>query len=116
MKTIRINNVEHPINFGLKAINEFSKRTGVKFGDILSATTQLSEIELIVVVTTLGLNDGSRKSKRDRRFTEDEVWDYFEDAPELIGQCSEIFAESLSVNLGKLGVDDESKNVEATQE
>lgn len=100
-----------PIHFGMKAVDEFTKRTGGDFADNVTTTEAVGSLESIVSLTVTGLNEGARKSGSDRRYTEDDVWDIFDDEPGLFLQVSEIFVESITPLTDKLG--DVAKNGKA---
>lgn len=111
MKEITIKGQTVPIHFGMKAVDEFTKRSGSDFADTVTSTEAVGSLESIVSLTATGLNEGARKSGSDRRYTEDDVWDIFDDEPNLILTVSEIFVESITPLTDKLG--DISKNVSA---
>lgn len=113
MKEIIINGQPTPIHFGMKAVDEFTKRTGGDFADTVTTSQAVGSLEAIVTLTATGLNEGARKSGSDRRYTEDDVWDIFDDEPNLILTVSEIFVESITPLTDKLG--DISKNVQAAE-
>lgn len=111
MKEIIIKRQPTPIHFGMKAVDEFTKRSGSDFADTVTSTEAVGSIESIVSLTVSGLNEGARKSGSDRRYTEDDVWDIFDEEPNLIITVSEIFVESITPLTDKLG--DITKNVKA---
>ncbi len=92
-----------PLHFGMRAINEFTKLQRLGFEQAVSTTDALTSLDSIVTLTVSGLNEGARLAKSDRRYTEDEVWDMFDDEPELILRVSEIFIESVTPLTDKLG-------------
>lgn len=95
----------HPcsIHFGLRAVNEFTKQRGGEFGQTVGTTEAIGSLDSIVALTVTGLNEGARRSGNDRRYTEDEVWDIFDEEPELILKVSEIFMEAIAPLTDKLG-------------
>ncbi|WP_281524778.1 MULTISPECIES: hypothetical protein [Alistipes] len=108
MKEIIIQGTPHPIHFGLRAIDEFVKQRGAEFGQTVASTDALGSLDSIVALTATGLNEGARRAGSDRRYTEDEVWDIFDEEPSLILAVSELFVESIAPLTDKLG--DLSKN------
>lgn len=100
MKTVNYRGRELPINFGIRTFNEACKLMNISFGEAIAAdeTPKANTLELLVLVTLFALNDGARKAGKERRYTEDDVWDMFEDEPQLVNECSELFAESIAVN------------------
>ena len=102
MKEIIIQGTPHPIHFGLRAIDEFVRQRGAEFGQTVASN------DSIVALTATGLNEGARRAGSDRRYTEDEVWDIFDEEPSLILAVSELFVESIAPLTDKLG--DLSKN------
>lgn len=92
-----------PIHFGMKAINEFSKGQGVEFSDTATTTEVLGSIESIVSLTTVGLNEGARRSGKDERYIEDDVWDMLDEDPNLLLIISDIFVQSIVPLTDKLG-------------
>lgn len=113
MKEIIVNGKPLPIHFGMKAILEFTKIQEIEFHDAVTTTESFSNIESVASLALSGLNEGARRAKRDSRYTEDEVWDMFDDNPELIMQVSEIFMESIVPLMDKLG-ELNSKNAQPT--
>jgi hypothetical protein len=110
MTEIIINGQPTPSHFGMKAVDEFTKRTGGEFEDNVTSTDAIGNIESIVALTTVALNEGARRSGADKRYTEDDVWDIFDDDPALILRVSEIFVESiipLTERLGNLAKTDD---------
>lgn len=103
MKEIIVNGKALPIHFGLKAINEFTKLQNRDFHDTVTTTDSLGSLDSIVALTVSGLNEGARKSKSEVRYTEDEVWDLFDEHPKLILEVSEIFMEAVIPLTDKLG-------------
>lgn len=103
MKEIIVNGKTLPIHFGLKAINEFTKLQNGDFHDTVTTTNSLGSLDSIVTLTVSGLNEGARKTKSEVRYTEDEVWDLFDERPKLILEVSEIFMEAVIPLTDKLG-------------
>lgn len=103
MKEIIIAGNPCPIHFGLRAINEFTKQQGGEFEKTVGTTEALASLDSIVGLTVTGLNEGARRTASDRRYTEDEVWDIFDEEPELILTVSEIFMETIAPLTDKLG-------------
>lgn len=103
MKEIIVNGIALPIHFGMKAIDEFSKSQGIDFSETATSTAFAGSIETIVSLAVVGLNEGARRSGRDQRYCEDNVWDMFDDDPTLMLQITEIFAESIVPLTDKLG-------------
>lgn len=103
MKEILIAGQPCPIHFGLRAVNEFTKQRGGVFGQTVGTTAALASLDSIVALTATGLNEGARRTNSDRRYTEDEVWDIFDEEPELILKVSEIFMEAIAPLTDKLG-------------
>lgn len=108
MKEITIQGAAQPIHFGLRALCDFTKAQNADFESTISSAQALGSLDSIVALTVTGLNEGARRTNSDRRYTEDEVWDFFDDEPELILAVSEIFMESITPLTDKLG--DISKN------
>lgn len=108
MKEIFIAGQPCPIHFGLRAVNEFTKQRGGEFGQTVGTTDALASLDNIVALTSTGLNEGARRTNSNRRYTEDEVWDIFDEEPELILKVSEIFMEAIAPLTDRLG--DLSKN------
>ena len=108
MKEIIIQGTPRPIHFGLRAIDEFAKQRGAEFGQAVASTDTLGSLDSIVSLTATGLNEGARRAGNDSRYTEDEVWDIFDEEPTLILAVSELFVESIVPLTDKLG--DLSKN------
>ncbi|MDD3039481.1 hypothetical protein [Bacteroides sp.] len=103
MKEIIVNGKVLPIHFGLKAINEFTKLQNGDFHDTVTTTNSLGNLDSIVTLAVSGLNEGARRSKSDIRYTENEVWDLFDENPKLILEVSEIFMEAVIPLTDKLG-------------
>ena len=103
MKEIIVNGAALPIHFGMKAINEFSKSQGIDFSETATSTEFSGSIETIVALTVSGLNEGARRSGKEVRYTEESVWDMFDEDPGIILEISEIFVESIVPLTDKLG-------------
>ena len=103
MKEIIIHGTPRPIHFGLRAINEFTRQRGADFAETVSSSEALSTLDSIVALTVTGLNEGARRAGDDRRYTEDEVWDLFDEDPTLILTVSDLFVESISPLTDRLG-------------
>lgn len=108
MKDIIINGEATPIHFGMKAVDEFTKRQGTEFSDTVTTSEAVGSLDSIVALTATGLNEGARKSGIFKKYTEDMVWDIFDDEPHLILEVSQIFVDSIIPLTDKLG--DMSKN------
>lgn len=108
MREITIQGIAHPIHFGLRALCDFTKAQDTDFDATVTSAQALGSLDSIVGLTVTGLNEGARRTNSDRRYTEDEVWDFFDDEPELILAVSEIFMESITPLTDKLG--DVAKN------
>lgn len=104
MKEIIIHGTPRPIHFGLRSINEFTRQRGADFAATVSSAEALSTLDSIVALTVTGLNEGARRAGDDRRYTEDEVWDLFDEDPTLILTVSDLFVESISPLTDRLGV------------
>ena len=103
MKEIIIHGTPRPIHFGLRSINEFTRQRGADFAATVSSAEALSTLDSIVALTVTGLNEGARRAGDDRRYTEDEVWDLFDEDPTLILTVSDLFVESISPLTDRLG-------------
>lgn len=108
MKEITIQGNPCPIHFGLRSLSEFTKTQDTDFESTVSSTQSLGSLDSIVTLTVTGLNEGARRTNSDRRYTDEEVWDIFDEEPELILAVSEIFMESITPLTDRLG--DLSKN------
>ena len=102
MAEITINGKTHPIHFGLKAISRFAQQHNLDFADMLSTPDTLSSFEGIADLAVLGLNDGARRAKSDVRYTVDDVWDFFDDDPQVILSVAEVFVKSVTPLVDKL--------------
>ncbi len=103
MKEIIYQGTAYPIHFGIKAINNYIKLQGKEFEEGVTTTNSLANLESIVSLTVSGLNEGARKSQSNKRYTEDFVWDLFDDEPTLILTVSEMFIEAIVPLTDKLG-------------
>ncbi|GAB0481655.1 hypothetical protein KML24007_04010 [Alistipes indistinctus] len=103
MTEIIINGQPVPIHFGMKAVNEFTKQQRTDFSDAITTTEAVGSIDSIVGLTVTGLNEGARKSGIFKQYTEDMVWDIFDDEPHLILEVSQIFVDSIVPLTDKLG-------------
>ena len=92
-----------PIHFGIKAINNYVKLQGKEFEEAVTTTNSLANLDSIVSLAVLGLNEGARRGGSNIRYTEDNVWDMFDEEPTLILKISEIFIESVVPLTDKLG-------------
>lgn len=103
MKEITINGKATPIHFGMRAVAEFTKRQESDFAENITTTAAVGSIDSIVALTTVGLNEGARRSGSERRYTEDDVWDIFDEEPHLVLEVSQLFVESIAPLTEKLG-------------
>lgn len=103
MNEIIINGQATPIHFGMKAVNKFTKLQGSDFAENVTTSVAVGSLDSIITLTATGLNEGARRSGSDKRYTEDEVWDIFDDEPQLILQVSQIFVDSIVPLTDKLG-------------
>lgn len=103
MKEIIIQGSPCPIHFGLRSLSEFTKTQDTDFESTVSSAQALGSLDSIVGLTVTGLNEGARRTNSDRRYSEDEVWDFFDEEPELILAVSEIFMESITPLTDRLG-------------
>ena len=62
MLTITIAGNQYPVHFGLRGLSTFTKKTGISFGEIVTAKDAASSLDGIVALGVLGLNEGARKS------------------------------------------------------
>ena len=63
----------------------------------------MGSIESIVSLTVVGLNEGTRRAGKDDRYSEDDVWDMFDEDPNLLLVISDIFVQSIVPLTDKLG-------------
>lgn len=103
MREITIRGNVCPIHFGLKAINDFAKRTGKDFSTTITTTDAIATFESLAGITALGLNEGARQQGLKERYTEDDVWDFFDENPRLVLDVADIFRESIAALTQKLG-------------
>lgn len=96
MEEITIKGKSYPIHFGLRTLNRFAMARGEEFSDILTAKNAPASLDSIVELALMGLNDGAERAGSDHRFKENEVWDAFEQEPELMLVVGEMFAESIT--------------------
>ena len=103
MKEIIIAGRTCPIHFGLRAVSEFTKMQGGTFENTVGTAEALGSLDSIVSLTATGLNEGARRSNSEHRYTEEEVWDIFDEDPQLILTVSEFFIEAITPLTDKLG-------------
>lgn len=103
MREIHINGHRCPLHFGLRSLNDFAKRTGGNFGTLLTTTEAISSLEALVAITALGLNEGAKRECINASYTEEEVWDFFDEEPRLVLEVADIFKESIDALTAKLG-------------
>ena len=105
MEEVIIKGKPCPVHFGLRAISRYGQKHGIDFAELISTPELFSSFEGFAEIGAMGLNDGAERAGSDHRFTENDVWDIFEEEPELILIVSEMFVESitpLAERLGKL--------------
>lgn len=103
MNEITYNGKQLPLHFGIRAINNFTKFQNGDFENAATTTSALGSLDSIVALTLSGLNEGARKGGVSTRYTENDVWDMFDDDPTLIVKVSEIFIEAIAPLTDKLG-------------
>ncbi|MFI3298767.1 MAG: hypothetical protein R3Y49_03075 [Rikenellaceae bacterium] len=102
MREIIYNGKALPLHFGMKSLSHFANQNGLEFGELVSSADAVASIEFTVSITTSGLNEGARRSGADIRYTENDVWDMFDDEPNLVLRIAEIFIESITPLINKL--------------
>lgn len=104
MLTNTIAGNQYPVHFGLRGLSTFTKKTGISFGEIVTAKDAASSLDGIVALGVLGLNEGARKSgnPQARKFTEDDLWDACDADPGIILQIADAFAASIKPLVDKL--------------
>ena len=98
MKKVKINGKEYPVHFGMRAVNAFLKRTGKTLAEIVTAKDVIGSLDGIVALACIGLTEGSQKEhgrEEAEEFTEDEVWEFIDEQPELIFDIVDAFAEDI---------------------
>ncbi len=103
MKELIIDGQAYPIHFGLRALNDFAKKTGADFNTVITTAEAVGTLDALASLTALGLNEGARIEGIDERYTEDEVWDWFDENPKLVLEVADIFKESIDALTKKLG-------------
>ena len=110
MDIIEINGQQHPIHFGLRAVNEFAKRTGISFGAVVAGQTSVDgTLDNIVTLAEIGLNEGQKKLGVEHPdvWTEDDVWEVIDDDPTILLKVADIFSSEVKPLIDKLdGVSD----------
>ncbi len=91
MKEITINGKATPIHFGMKAIAEFTKRQESDFAENITTTAAVGVSTASSRSRPSGLNEGARRSGSECRYTEDDVWDIFDDEPHLVLEITQLF-------------------------
>lgn len=105
MKKITIQGEKYPVHFGMRAVNTFLHKTGKTLSEIITAKDVVNSLDGIVALAAVGLNEGSRKEngvEMAGNFTDDVVWDFIDEEPQLIFQFLEIFAEEIQPLMNKL--------------
>ena len=92
-----------PIHFGLKTIYEFTKLNGTSFEEAVTTTNIGGDMGSVIFLAISGLNEGSRKSGSDKRYTQNDIFDMFDDEPNLIMTVANIFMEAIIPLTEKLG-------------
>lgn len=103
MKEIIIAGQPRPIHFGLRALNDYAKKTGGNFSAVVTTAQAMGSLDALAGITAFALNEGARLEDIDERYTEDEVWDFFDEDPRLILEVADIFRESIDALTKKLG-------------
>jgi hypothetical protein len=102
MSTIRINEVEYPVRFGLNALRLYCSSRKIDFEqfqreipEMVNGTISFDSIEKLALLIQSGVKDGIRKEKTKQELpTIEDVIDLFENAEEF-AKAMELFASSL---------------------
>ena len=103
-KEIIINGNPRPVHYGIRMIQEVLKTMNKEMGDLLEEQPEIG-LDLILDVSATALSEGARRAGMSERYSSDDVADLIDDdeSGELLGTLTEFFAESISVNINKLG-------------
>lgn len=102
MAEINYNGKILPLHFGLHAINEFTKHSRIDFKQAITSTEVMANLDSFVPMATQGLNDGARRNGNSERYSEDDVWDMFDEKPDLLSSIMQAFFEAITVMSDRL--------------
>lgn len=93
MTTIKVDK-ERPIKFGVYAFKKYAELEGKKFDEVLSDLDKMSTEEFVKLIYC-GFIYGAKKEGQDIDFTEEDVWMWLDETPELMNDLAKALNESM---------------------
>jgi hypothetical protein len=103
MEEVIIKGKPCPVHFGLRAISRYGQKHGIDFAELISTPELFSSFEGFAEIGAMGLNDGARKARLGVRYTEEQMWDIFDDEPRVLLDIIQIFMRNVFPKLEELG-------------
>jgi len=93
MKTIELNGVSYPVNYGMNALAEYSDMRDISMNDTLNLNIKKLKLKDYMTLLFVGLKDGARKAGEDCKFKNvEEFLDFADENTEIVGLIAEVFA------------------------
>lgn len=105
MRTIKVNNEEKPIKFGLNALREYGRLMGIPANTLFSVTEDSFTLDQLLTLIYCGFKDGARKEGKEFTTTKagkevpttiEDLADWIDDDPTIVDQAIDEFKESLA--------------------
>ena len=93
MDTIKINDIERPIKFGVWAIKEFAKIKGMDLDTVIGTLDKLGTEDTISLIYC-GFLYGAKVEKIEIDFDEDDVWFWIDEDPDLANKVMNVFSKN----------------------
>ncbi len=91
---VEIAGTKRPVNFGMWALGEFERETGVKLAQLQTAGADLGILEMVNLLY-YGLKHGARVAKKDFPYTPEDVADWLDQDPNATTRILEVFTATL---------------------
>jgi len=93
MDKVRINKKDRPVCFGWNALAEYERLSGKSL--LKFVETEGLSIGNTLQLVYVGLLYGAKKDKQEITFTIEDVGNWLDDSPEVIGEVITIFTKSM---------------------
>lgn len=94
MNTIKIGEKERPIKFGIYAFKLYAQLKGITVDDVFSKLEKFGTEE-IMTLSFCGFKYGAMKQGVDIDFTEDDIWMWVDENPEILERIMLVLSESM---------------------
>ena len=92
-KEIEIGDSVYPVKFGINAVRLFCDKFGITLAELNTENLTLTQA---LYLCYCGLKDGHRKSKKEFKFTIDDVADLMDEDDKLVDKMMEVFIDQMT--------------------